>query len=55
MKAVFGVPGELIIQKILFEVHPLRTYYYDCVDKKPKVVLTLQVRWGKQLLTVCIN
>jgi uncharacterized LabA/DUF88 family protein len=36
MEAVFGVLGELSIQKILFEVHPFRTYYYDCVDEKPK-------------------
>jgi hypothetical protein len=36
MERVFGLPGELSVQKIIDTVGPFRTYYYDCVDEKPK-------------------
>ena len=36
MEAVFGFPGDLSIQKILKSVVPFRTYYYDCVEEKPR-------------------
>jgi uncharacterized LabA/DUF88 family protein len=36
MEAVFGVAGDLSIQKIVNDVDPFRTYYYDCVEETPK-------------------
>jgi len=36
MEAVFGVPGDLNVQRVANDIHPFRTYYYDCVEEQPK-------------------
>ena len=36
MEAIFGVPGDLNVQRVVNDIHPFRTYYYDCVEEQPK-------------------